>query len=129
MPCFAQSPLDDKVLETEKQRFAAQVSRDFSVVDKILSDDLVYIHSSGNTDTKASYMKMLSDNKAYDDIVVEKSKVRVYHKNTGIINGECTYYRTGADGKPNNLQLRYTAVYVLKKKQWQLVSWQSFKRN
>ena len=125
----AQTTVENKLLDVEKQRFAAQVKKDYDVLDKLLFDDLVYIHSNGSTDTKASFIQALKEGtRSYDDIKIEQAKVRIYHRRTGIINGECTYYRT-AEGKPNNLSLRYTAVYIRSHKQWRLVSWQSFKMN
>jgi hypothetical protein len=90
----------------------------------------VYIHSNGSTDTKTSFIESIKDgSRSYDDIKIEKADVRIYHGKTGIINGECTYYRKTKEGGDNNLLLRYTSVYIKQKKHWQQVSWQSFKRN
>jgi hypothetical protein len=130
MFCSAQSALKTKVLDTEKERFAALVTKNYAALEKTLSDELVYIHSNGSMDTKASFIQSLKDGtRSYDDIKIEKADVRIYHRKTGIITGECTYFRKTKEGSDNNLLLRYTSVYVKKKKQWQQVSWQSFKRN
>lgn len=125
-----QSASEDNVLQVEKERFAAQVAKDYSALERIIGDDLYYIHSNGNTDTKASFIQAMREGRSnYDDIKMEQTKVRVFHRKTGVINGRCTYYRSDAQGKPNNLHLHYTAVYVRRSKQWQLVSWQSFRIN
>ncbi len=130
LSCSAQFALRAKVLEVEKHRFSALVTKDYATLERTLSDDLVYIHSNGSTDTKTSFIQAIKEGtRSYDDIKIEKADVRIYHHRTGIINGECTYYRKTKEGEDNNLQLRYTAVYIKGKKQWQLVSWQSFKRN
>lgn len=117
------------MLETEKRRFAAQVTKDYAVLDRIIADDLYYIHSNGNIDTKASFIGGMKEGKrSYEGIVIDTINVRIYHRNTAVINGECTYLRTSADGQPDNLRLRYTDVYIRRGKDWQMVSWQSFRK-
>ena len=114
------------VLETEKQRFAAQVSKNYDVLDKVLGNDLVYTHSNGNVDSKQSYIQSIRDGKSkYDSIDMEEQKVRVYG-NTAIINGVCLIKATN-NGETINTHLRYTDVYVRNGSQWQMVAWQSFK--
>jgi len=114
------------VLEIEKQRFAAQVSKNYDVLEKVLSNDLVYTHSNGNVDTKQSYIQSIRDGKSkYDSIDIEDMKVRVYG-NTAIINGVCLFKATN-NGEPINNHLRYTDVYVRNGTQWQMVAWQSIK--
>jgi hypothetical protein len=118
-----------QVLETEKRRFAAQVAKDYATLDRIISGDLHYIHSNGDTDTKASFIGGMKEGKrSYQNIVIDTITVRIYHRNTAVLNGECTYFRTGEDGQPNNLRLRYTDVYIRRGKDWQMVSWQSFRK-
>jgi ketosteroid isomerase-like protein len=124
----AQSAARQQVLEAEKERFAAQVSKDYARLDKLISEDLYYIHSNGSVDTKSTFIGGIKDgSRSYEDITMEDTKVRVYHGRTAVINGLCTYLRTGENGQPNNLHLHYTSVYVKQGKQWQMVSWQSFR--
>jgi ketosteroid isomerase-like protein len=120
----AQPAARDEVIRTEKERFAAMVRKDIPALEKLLSDDLYYIHSNGSVDTKESFINSIkTGERYYDNIEIEDILVRIYG-NTGIINGVCTYYRTDA----SNLKLRYTNVYVKDKRAgWQMVSWQSFK--
>lgn len=121
---------ETRLLQVEKERFAAQVAKDYPALERIIGDDLYYVHSNGNTDTKASFIQAIREGRSnYDDIKIEQSKVRVFHRQTGVINGMCTYYRKDAQGKANDLRLHYTAVYVKRNRQWQFVSWQSFRMN
>ena len=118
---------EDPVLQAEKTRFKAMVDKDFEVLDQVISEDLVYIHSNGSVDTKASFIMPLKEGtRSYDDITIDDPKVRVYG-DVGIINATCTYHRQTAEGRPNNLTLRYTSVYAKIDGRWQHVSWQSFK--
>lgn len=124
---YSQSGADDEVLAVEKSRFQAMVKKDFDQLDKLIGEDLYYLHSNGAVDTKESFINAIKEGKSYyDEITIEQAKTRKYG-NTAIINGECTYHRKNQDGSPNNTQLRYTSVYVKQKGQWRLVSWQSFK--
>ncbi|QHW00701.1 nuclear transport factor 2 family protein [Spirosoma endbachense] len=122
----AQSADEKSVIAAEKQRFEAQVSKNYAVLDQVLANDLVYTHSNGNTDTKQSYIQSIRDGKSkYDAINVEEQKVRVYG-NTAIINGICMIKALN-NGETINTHLKYTDVYVRNGKQWQMVTWQSFK--
>ncbi len=123
---YSQTAAEREVTETEKRRFQAMVDKDFAVLEQIIGEDLLYIHSNGSTDTKATFLGGMRDgSRSYGKITIEDLKARVYHKNTAILNGECTYHRTGEDGQPNNLRLLFTNVYVKRNKKWQMVSWQS----
>ena len=130
---FAQSK-DDKakaeVEAVERQRFEAQVKKDYAVLEKILADDLVYVHSSGKSDTKASFIASIKEGKSvYNKIDVEEIVIRPYNnQKAAIINGVINVTQNPVDGKPTYLHLRYTVVYVKNKgKGWQLVTWQSLR--
>jgi ketosteroid isomerase-like protein len=121
--------LDDgnEVLMAEKSRFKAMVEKDLVTLDQVIHEDLVYIHSNGSVDTKASYIAAIKDgSRAYNDITMEDAKVRTYGV-VGIINAKCTYHRTTPEGRADNLTLYYTSVYAKIDGRWQQVSWQSFK--
>jgi hypothetical protein len=118
---------DEKaVIETEKQRFAAQVSKDYATLDKVLADDLLYTHSHGGNDTKQAYIQSFRDGKLnYETINAEEQKARLYG-NTAVINGIC-FVKAVSNGNVINSRLRYLSVYVRKANQWQLVAWQSLR--
>lgn len=121
------SPEEKTVLQTEKSRFKAMVERDLETLNLIISDDLIYIHSNGSVDTKASFIEAISSGKrSYDEITMEDSQIRVYGS-VGIINSKCTYHRRNAENRSNNLKLLYTSVYARVDDAWKHVSWQSFK--
>jgi len=123
---FAQSADEKAVIAAEKQRFAAQVGKDYATLETVLADDLVYTHSNGNQDDKQSYIQSIKDGKSrYDAIDVQDMKVRLYG-NTAVVNGVCLIKAT-SNGETINTRLRYTDVYVKKGRQWQMVAWQSLR--
>ncbi len=118
---------EEDVLQTEKARFAAMVVKNFEVLDKLISEDLYYIHSNGNIDTKKTFIEAIKNgSRSYDDITIEEPMVRIYGE-VGIINAKCIYHRVDDEGKNNNLKLHYTSVYALLEGRWQHISWQSYK--
>jgi ketosteroid isomerase-like protein len=114
----------------ERQRFAAQVSKDFDFLGKVFADDLIYTHSNGKVDSKETYINSIKGGKSvYDKIEVEELKIRPYNdQKSAVVNGQIFITQPTADGKQTVVHLRYAVVYVkTKAKGWQLVMWQSLK--
>ena len=51
--------VEHAVLDLETKRIAAMVSRDLAALAPMLADDLSYSHSSGRTDSKASFLELV----------------------------------------------------------------------
>jgi hypothetical protein len=45
----------------EDSRYAAMLAKDIDTLNFLLHDDLTYVHSTGDIDTKQSYMAGLND--------------------------------------------------------------------
>ncbi|MBC6605577.1 nuclear transport factor 2 family protein [Hymenobacter sp. BT188] len=116
----------------ERQRFAAQVKKDYALLDKFFGEDLVYTHSNGKQDNKTSYIQSIRDGKSvYDKIDVEAVNVRAYNDGqTAVVNGTITITSPPKpDGQLNIAHLKYVVVQVKDpKKGWQVVLWQSQKQ-
>ena len=133
----AQSPVDKKqeaakseVEALERQRFEAQVKKDYAFLEKIFADDLIYTHSNGNRDSKTSYINSIREGKSvYEKIDVEEILVRPYNnQKAAIVNGTVLITLAPIEGKPNLAHVRYAVVYIKNKgKGWQLVMWQALK--
>ncbi|WP_240731681.1 nuclear transport factor 2 family protein [Hymenobacter radiodurans] len=122
-----------KEVETlERQRFAAQVKKDYALLDKYFSEDLVYTHGSGKQDNKATYIQSIRDGKSvYDKIDVEALNVRVYNDGlTAVVNGTIVITSPPSpSGQPNLARMKYVVVQVKDpKKGWQVVLWQAQKQ-
>lgn len=115
----------------ERQRFAAQVSKDYAFLEKAFADDLVYTHSSGKQQGKTDYLQSIRDGKSvYDKIDVENINVRAYNGGmTAVVNGQITIYQPNKpDGSPNVAHLKYVTVQIKNPQGWQVVLWQSQKQ-
>lgn len=114
-----------QIRQLEKRRFDAQMTKDGKTLNEILADDLVYTHSNGNQDGKASYVESIVSGKAvYQNIEVTGDTVRFYGPNTAIVTGRMKT-SVVANGQATPLTLRYTDVYLKRNGQWQMVAWQS----
>jgi hypothetical protein len=112
------------VIDLDKKRMTAMAQKDIATLNTLLSDDLIYTHSSARLDTKRSLIgNMESGSTVYT--AVEPSDVKAQDLgDTVVLTGSC---RIGvmAQGRPNSFSVRFTDVYANKGGQWQMVAWQS----
>ena len=113
---------EQEVLDRERQRFAAMIRKDAAFLNQVLADDLVYTHSSGNVDTKASFLASLTSGRlAYDAAVPEGLGVRLLG-DVAVLTGTAQI-RVHVQAKPLHLHIRFTDVYVKRQAGWQMVAW------
>ncbi|UOQ97533.1 nuclear transport factor 2 family protein [Hymenobacter sp. 5317J-9] len=116
----------------ERQRFAAQVKKDYAFLEKAFADDLVYTHGSGVQNTKAEYIQSIKDGKSqYGKIDIDALNVRPYNDGrTAVVNGTIRITSPPqADGSTSVARIKYVVVQIKdKKKGWQVVLWQAQKQ-
>ena len=119
MPSNAQ-----KIIELDRQRMDAMSRKDIAALNSLLSNELVYTHSSARLDTKQSLIgAMESGATVYTS--VEPSDVKAADfGNVVVLTGSARIHVT-SQGKPNAFIVRFTDVYAEKNGQWQMVAWQS----
>ena len=133
---FAQTQKDQaaskEVEALERQRFEAQVKKDYAILEKAFGDDLVYTHGDGHQDNKTSYIQSIRDGKSqYGKIDVEALNVRAYNDGkTAVVNGTIVVTSPPkADGQTTASRLKYVVTQIKDpKKGWQVVVWQSQKQ-
>lgn len=116
----------------ERQRFAAQVKKDYALLNKFFAADLIYTHGDGHQDDKTSYIQSIRDGKSqYGKIDVEALNVRGYNDGqSAVVNGTIVITSPPkADGQTTSTRFKYVVVQVKDpKKGWQVVLWQSQKQ-
>jgi len=131
-PMISNADAQKEVEALERQRFEAQVKKDYAFLEKVFADDLVYTHSNGKQNGKADYIQSIRDGKSqYDKIEIEALNVRAYADGkTAVVNGTILITLPNKpDGTANLAHLKYVVVQVKdKKKGWQVVLWQSQKQ-
>ncbi len=109
------------ILQLHESKFEWLVKKQYDSLKSVLDENLVYIHSNGWIESKDEIIADLKSGKLnYLGVKVTESKARIF-KGTGIVTGKGTF-NVVMDGKPIELQLMYTEVYIEKKKGWKLVS-------
>jgi len=116
----------EEALKAEQDRYAAQMKGDAAAMQRLIGDDLVYIHSSTVQDTKASFIESIrSGNVKYRTMKRGDVKVRTYGC-IAIVSGGANFGVT-VKGEDRTLNLLFHAVYAKRAAGIKFVSWQATK--
>lgn len=118
---------EKQVRELERERVNALVAGEVKVLDRILADDLIYIHSSGLVDTKASFIQSIKSGALkYEAMDHDDLAVKMF-PDLALITGktDVKVRSGGPTGELRGLRLRFTCIYARKGGRWQMVGWQS----
>lgn len=108
-------------------RVQAMISGDARKLAAAFSDDLLYVHSSGKEDTKATFTEALVSGKSkYNSIAYEQREFREVAPGLVLMNGKCRVL-LGQSAPFNELHLAFLAAYRLEKGTWKFLAWQSCK--
>jgi hypothetical protein len=119
-----QSAIEKEISQLESRRFQAMMQADTAVLDSILSDELTYIHTSGQVDTKAQFIEALrSGELKYESISPDDVKVRI-HKAAAVVAGHARM-KVKSRGQTQSFSIRFLDVYARRNDRWQMVAWQS----
>ena len=118
---------EKEILALQDRRFAAAVEEDFKVLDALVHDELVYTHSHGGGDTKASWIgSMRSGKTRYRKIVPGERKARVYGDAALITGG--VDFEVESGGQHKSLRLVFLEAWAKTPQGWKFVAWQSTPR-
>ena len=113
-----------KIIDLDRKRMNAMAQKDLATLNSLLSDDLVYTHSTARLDTKKSLIEaMESGRTVYTG--VEPSDVKAQDLGSAVVLTGIARIHVLSNGKPNSFGVRFTDVYVNKGDEWQMVTWQS----
>jgi hypothetical protein len=114
----------DEALASEDARYAAQMGDDFGALQKLLGDDLVYIHSSAVVDSKASYIESMKSG-AVKYRVMRRSDVTVRtYGCIAIISGLGNFDVT-VKGQDIAVEIRFHSVWAKLDQGLQFISWEA----
>ena len=115
---------EQAVRQAEEQRCEALTHGDIATVERIMSDDSLYTHSSGEVQNKVAFIGDLKSGKrVYKGLKSDDVQVRVYG-DTAVLTGRTDLQVVNA-GKELQFPMRITVVYVNHGGQWQMVTYQS----
>jgi len=116
-----------QVMAVEQARVTALDASDVPALEKIMADDVTYVHASGKVDTKASYLDAIRSGKLhYISWVAKNLQVRVQGE-AAVINGEYSVRVTDSRVQPNpfNIDIFILEMYARRDGRWQQIAWQS----
>ena len=115
---------EKEILALEDKRFGAMIARDFKALDAMLHGDLLYTHSSGVTDTKASWLDSLKSRKVkYKSVQCSERKVRVFG-DVALVTGRAAI-EADINGQAKSLRLLFLNAWTKTAQGWKFVAWQS----
>lgn len=113
-----------EAIMAEDARYTAQMNDDFTAMNKLIADDLVYIHSSSVVDNKQTYIEsMRSGSVKYRSMKRSDVTVRTFGcvaTLTGLGNFEVTL-----NGKELSIEIRFHAIWAKRDGKVQFISWQA----
>lgn len=115
----------DAVRSLEDARIAALCSQDAEALERLLSDSMVYVHSSGMIDTKGSFLGHVRNGPIqYKTFERRDVEAHAAGEGTVLFRGEAAV-TVEFDGNPLDLDFRYLAVWVKHGGGWRFEAWQS----
>jgi hypothetical protein len=107
----------------EARRIDCMVRKDLQGLSPLLADDLSYSHSSGRTDTKASFLELVRKGH-YLGVDFATSAV-IVSGDAAVVRGLARMHVTGEDGAELRYPVLFLDVYVRRNGHWQLLAWQA----
>ena len=119
---------DNDVRKAEEAWAAAVKASNASALEKLLANDLVYTHSTGNVDTKADYLsKMKAGTQKYTDLQYSGMKVRSWNGDTAVVNSQLRMIGA-TNGTPFDNTVYVIHVWVKQGGSWKLVAHQTTRK-
>lgn len=115
---------EKEILALEDKRYAAMTGADYGALEALLHENLLYTHSSGVTDTKASWLDALKSGRTkYKSAAITERKVRMLG-DTALVTGK-GQLEAEVNGQPRSLKLVFLNVWTQTPKGWKFIAWQS----
>jgi len=122
----AMAAVEQQVIQADKDRFAAMIKVDEATLNKLISDDVVYTHSTAMVQTKKEFVDALKDGGIkYISMTASMPDVKVkVIGNIALVTGAAAVH-VFDHGAEKNIRIRYTEVHSKASGSWQLLAWQS----
>ena len=113
----------DQIHALEDERYAAMIARDVEALGRLLSDRLVYRHSTGGHDSKASYLERVRNGTfVYESIEHPEDEI-IVADGAAVVLG-LMIARVHRAGELHELRNTACAVWVREDGHWRLVAYQ-----
>lgn len=115
----------ETIKQLEQTRFDALVAGNWTVLDRLLSDRLVFVHPTSVVDSKQSYIAKLKARNPYVSITPVELTVLV-QGDVAVVTGETHTLALRDPPEPNLLRkIRMICVWALEGSDWRVIRYQS----
>ena len=114
----------DEAVRAEDARYAAQMSNDFAAMERLIADDLVYIHSSSLVDNKQTYIESMRTGAVKYRVMRRSEVVARTFGCVATLTGNGNFDVTVND-KEMTVDLRFHAIWAKRDGKVQFISWQA----
>lgn len=112
------------LLDADAQRRAAMIAGDVEALGRLLSDDLIWTHSSGKTDSKRAFLEAIGSGVVvYTALEVTDVQVSA-HGNIFLCHGTLQG-SASRNGVAKNLSSRFLSVWKRDSDAFEMLAWQS----
>lgn len=121
---LASATAEQAVFDAEKEWARAVTSQNFAALEHILSDELIYAHSTGVIESKRDYLdKLKSGQQRYDTIEHEKTIIKVF--GDAAVAHSIVRMTGQTKGQPFDNRLMMLHMWIRQGGRWQLVAHQT----
>jgi hypothetical protein len=115
---------ESEVRLAERQRFEAMLKQDVASLDTLLDDELDYIHTGGDLQSRQQFIDMIGKQTlVYESIAPSGVRVRVY-EGLALATGRAQM-RVRSGSGVSSFGIRFTEVYVRRGGRWLLTAWEA----
>ena len=123
----AEEPAVPAVLRADGSRLQAMMAGDGAALGRVLSDELVFVHSDGRVESKADYVKnLMAGDTAYTNATTSELRTMKPSSDVVVLIGrQDMRKRLGATW--SEITLRFLSVWRNEGGTWRMVAWQSMR--
>jgi ketosteroid isomerase-like protein len=118
---------DKEILDLGDRRYKAMTSKDWPALEALLHPELIYTHSSGLADTRASWLESMKSGKTqYKSARCAERKVRMLG-DVALVTGKADF-EAEVGGQARSMKLMFLEAWAKTPQGWKFVAWQSTPR-
>jgi len=118
---------DKEILELGDRRYQAMTSSNWIALEALLHPDLIYTHSSGIADTRASWLESMKSGKTrYKSARCLERKVRMLG-DVALVTGKADF-EAEVGGEARSIKLAFLEAWAKTPQGWKFVAWQATPR-
>jgi hypothetical protein len=122
MVCPVQAQSDaSEVLALHEQKFRWMENRYIDSLENVLHTEVIYVHSNGWRESREEIIQNIrTGHLTYQKVTILEAAIRL-SGNTAVVNGKGRF-EVALEGRPIEILLDYTEVYVFENDSWLLFS-------